>query len=125
MNTSSILNQLKELYPDVRIYVSEDAKKIYLHNLQVPPEKRGQGFSSNNLNIPQQIEGTWLGVEISVATTIALKDDGTIWGWGLNARGELGNNDVISYSSPIQIGSGMGFWTRVQKCNQTSYGWLF
>lgn len=51
MNTSSILNQLKELYPDVRIYVSEDAKKIYLHNLQVPPEKRGQGIGRNIINI--------------------------------------------------------------------------
>lgn len=84
----------------------------------------GQGFASNNLNVPQQIEGTWLGVEISVATTIALKDDGTVWGWGLNARGELGVDNVISYSSPVQIGAGMGFWSRVQKCNQTSYGWL-
>jgi len=51
MNASPILNQIKELYPDVRIYISENDKQIYLHNLQVPPEKRGQGIGKNIIKL--------------------------------------------------------------------------
>jgi alpha-tubulin suppressor-like RCC1 family protein len=35
---------------------------------------------------------------------LALKTDGTIWAWGLNSTGQLGNSNIIGYSSPIQIG---------------------
>ena len=33
----------------------------------------------------------------------AIKTDGTLWVWGYNAKGALGQNDVIARSSPIQI----------------------
>ncbi len=35
---------------------------------------------------------------------MAIKTDGTLWGWGRNNRGQLGqNNDKTKYSSPVQI----------------------
>ena len=37
--------------------------------------------------------------------TIALKVDGTLWAWGNNANGQLGLNDVVHRSSPVQVGS--------------------
>ena len=37
--------------------------------------------------------------------TTAVKNDGTLWAWGYNANGQLGNGTVTSYSSPIQVGS--------------------
>ncbi len=58
---------------------------------------------------PAQIPGnTW-----SVVTTVgrqsgmvASKTDGTLWSWGKNVRGNLGqNNDTSKFSSPTQIGS--------------------
>ena len=37
--------------------------------------------------------------------TAALKTDGTLWTWGLNTHGTLGNGNTVSYSSPVQVGS--------------------
>ena len=34
----------------------------------------------------------------------ALKTDGTLWVWGQNNEGALGQNSQIEYSSPVQIG---------------------
>jgi GNAT superfamily N-acetyltransferase len=44
MANSAILSQIKELYPDVRIYISEEPHQIYIHTIQVPEEKRGKGI---------------------------------------------------------------------------------
>ena len=33
----------------------------------------------------------------------AIKTDNTLWGWGVNDYGGLGQNDTVDYSSPIQI----------------------
>ena len=50
---------------------------------------------------------TW-GSSLSVGylSTMAIKTDGTLWGWGTNYRGQLGLNDhspTGKYSSPTQI----------------------
>ena len=52
---------------------------------------------------------TWLKVSISANSSgnavIAIKTDGTLWGWGNNTNGQLGTNDVTLRSSPVQIGA--------------------
>ena len=35
--------------------------------------------------------------------TFAVKTDGTLWSWGYNGRGALGQNNRTNYSSPVQI----------------------
>ena len=37
--------------------------------------------------------------------TIATKSNGTLWAWGSNHYGQLGQSDMIHRSSPVQIGS--------------------
>ena len=37
------------------------------------------------------------------ADTMAIKADGTMWAWGTNQYGRLGQNNTVSISSPIQI----------------------
>ena len=37
--------------------------------------------------------------------TAAVKNDATMWTWGYNVYGQLGNGNTINYSSPIQVGS--------------------
>lgn len=37
---------------------------------------------------------------------IALKADGTIWAWGLNAYGQIGDGTTVDRHSPVLIGSG-------------------
>ena len=48
----------------------------------------------------------WASVSGSLSThhVLALKTDGTLWAWGDNTHGELGDGTVISRSSPVQIG---------------------
>jgi len=42
-----------------------------------------------------------------------IKTDGTLWLWGLNTNGELGDNTVISRSSPVQTVAGGTNWKYV------------
>jgi alpha-tubulin suppressor-like RCC1 family protein len=35
--------------------------------------------------------------------TAALKSDGTVWTWGCNERGELGDGTWIDKSTPVQV----------------------
>lgn len=35
----------------------------------------------------------------------AVKTDGTLWSWGLNSAGQLGLGDLITRSSPVQVGT--------------------
>jgi len=61
------------------------------------------GYSS-----PKQVPGTtWSKVSAQKDGygTIATKTDGTLWAWGENTKGQLGQNSVVNYSSPVQIGS--------------------
>ncbi len=62
-----------------------------------------------NLSSPVQVPGTTWTSKICVAgadNVFAEKSDGTFWCWGNGANGAfgaLGNNDTVSYSSPVQI----------------------
>ena len=35
----------------------------------------------------------------------AIKTDGTLWAWGSNTSGSLGQGNTTDYSSPVQVGS--------------------
>ena len=37
--------------------------------------------------------------------TLAIKTTGTLWAWGVNTNGQLGLGDVVTRSSPVQIGT--------------------
>ena len=56
---------------------------------------------------PTQVPGTWSTTEGAVITNVygagAIQSDGTLWGWGDNHHGQLGQNNRTYYSSPIQI----------------------
>ena len=48
----------------------------------------------------------WKSVVVSTSvSTMAIKTDGTLWGWGYNVGGELGIGNIVNYSSPVQVGS--------------------
>jgi len=62
-----------------------------------------------NRSLPVQIPGTtWSSISAGSGAAdggfgLALKTNGTLWAWGYNFYGQLGDNTFIDKSSPIQI----------------------
>ena len=43
---------------------------------------------------------------------MALKDNGTLWSWGINNRGQVGDGTEINRSSPVQVGA-LTTWSKI------------
>ena len=54
---------------------------------------------------PVQVPGTTWGnsVALNQYAGFAVKTNGTLWAWGQNNYGTLGQNNLTEYSSPVQI----------------------
>jgi len=52
----------------------------------------------------------WRGGYQAEGAVQAMKTDGTMWAWGENSYGSLGQNDTISRSSPVQITGAWAWW---------------
>ena len=65
----------------------------------------GQNQPGNSrYSSPVQVPGTtWKHITFSYYDLLATKTDGTLWAWGSNAYGQLGQNNLIPVSSPVQI----------------------
>jgi alpha-tubulin suppressor-like RCC1 family protein len=99
----------------ISIILNNPTAEIY-----VPPPVDGELFSwglntnyqaGNNTNtspltLPTAANGS--NVYIKVARydghALAIKDDGTLWAWGLNTYGQLGLNDTTTRQVPTQVG---------------------
>ena len=78
----------------------------------------GQNNDNVRYSSPIQIPGTWseawdVGKDGPI---LAIKTNGTLWGWGGNYRGALGQNDTVNRSSPVQVGSDTN-WVQAQMGN--------
>jgi alpha-tubulin suppressor-like RCC1 family protein len=64
----------------------------------------GDNTSTNKSSPVQTISGgaNWTVVEGGRSSTAAIKTDGTLWNWGRNNYGQLGDNTVTTRSSPVQ-----------------------
>ena len=69
-----------------------------------------------NRSSPVQIgtDTTWSKICRTIQSThvLAIKNDGTLWGWGTNSSGQLGLGDVTTRSSPVQVGTDTN-WSEV------------
>lgn len=67
----------------------------------------GNGVFNQNAPDPIQIgiATNWQNVIAGGGLSLAIKSDGTLWAWGLNTYGTLGNGTTIDSNIPIQIGS--------------------
>lgn len=66
----------------------------------------GNGTTSYSESSPTQIGSgsTWSAIAAGWRHTVALKTDGTLWAWGYNGDGQLGDGTTAtSQSSPVQI----------------------
>jgi alpha-tubulin suppressor-like RCC1 family protein len=48
----------------------------------------------------------------ALTTMMAVGADGTLWGWGINTNGIIGNSSTITVSSPVQVGT-LTTWSSV------------
>lgn len=46
-----------------------------------------------------------VGADTTNVTVMAVKTDGTLWGWGYNTDGRIGDGSTTSRSSPVQVGA--------------------
>jgi alpha-tubulin suppressor-like RCC1 family protein len=88
--------------------------------------------ASNGISSPTQIPGTtWKEISSAENSVAAIKTDGTLWAWGDNNSGQLGQNAPVNSdkSSPTQI---PGSWSKVRcisyaviatKTNGTLWSW--
>lgn len=76
----------------------------------------GTTTTTGCLCIPTPVQVSNLSGSIGVAEgadqTVALKSDGTVWDWGYNAFGQLGNGTVANSSVPVQV-SGLSAATAI------------
>jgi alpha-tubulin suppressor-like RCC1 family protein len=65
----------------------------------------GSGYSGYTSYTQIGALTNWAWVHSSDQHVIALKTDGTLWGWGYGGLGQLGKGVAGSYYSPVQIGT--------------------
>lgn len=61
----------------------------------------------------------WKNAHSGYSNTFAVKTDGTLWAWGRNANGQLGDNSITHRSSPVQTISYGSNWRNVEGGSQT------
>jgi alpha-tubulin suppressor-like RCC1 family protein len=54
----------------------------------------------------------WKSVEMGFGFVLAIKTNGSLWAWGDNTYGQLGDNTDVNKSSPVQIGSNLT-WSQI------------
>jgi alpha-tubulin suppressor-like RCC1 family protein len=82
----------------------------------------GVGTTGVNSRVPLQVGSStdWKQVGVGTNHMIALKLDGSLWAWGINANGRLGDGSTVNQSTPVRIGVATD-WIFVAAGNTSSY----
>lgn len=85
--------------------------------------KLGKGTTLSVYSSPVQVgtDTNWSNTMAGRQTSVAVKTTGSLWAWGLNSSGQLGDGTVVAKSSPIQVGSDTS-WSKAFTFNYTSFG---
>jgi alpha-tubulin suppressor-like RCC1 family protein len=80
-----------------------------------PIQVKGPGNVGFLTNIVQITSGNF--------NSFALKNDGTVWSWGYNDKGRLGDGTTVNKTTPIQVvgKDGIGYLTNVKKISGGNY----
>jgi len=73
----------------------------------------GEANDGYSTVLPYNIPGNYVSGSSGLSYTMAVKNDGTLWGWGAGGFGKLGDGGTTNRSSPVQIGT-LTTWTDVQ-----------
>ncbi|MFZ4059035.1 MAG: LamG-like jellyroll fold domain-containing protein, partial [Ferruginibacter sp.] len=76
-----------------------------IFNISTPTQIGGNYYWETKSSPVQVGTSSWTQVAIGLSQGAAIRSDGTLWAWGMNTNGELGVNDRIHRSSPVQVGT--------------------
>jgi len=67
----------------------------------------GLGTTEGNTLVPTQVgtDTNWASVSAGVTHTVAVRTDGTLWAWGTNEHGRLGDGTTTLRNIPAQVGT--------------------
>ena len=86
----------------------------------------GNGIIFNgNVASPVSVLGgfsDWSQVSAGNTHGLGVRTNGTAWAWGCNTCGILGDNSVVTRSSPVSVVGGFTDWCQVSAGNQHSLG---
>ena len=77
--------------------------------------KLGDNTTTSRSSPVQTVMGgtNWVQVASNGQFAAAIRSDGTLWLWGYNNKGQLGDNTVVSKSSPVQTVTYSADWKQV------------
>lgn len=79
-------------------------------------------FNSATPNVTQiGTANDWTEISAGNRFSLAIKNNGTLWAWGWNNTGQLGDNTTVDQNVPIQIGTATD-WLRIDAGDQHSLG---
>jgi alpha-tubulin suppressor-like RCC1 family protein len=64
----------------------------------------------------------WCGVSAGSNHSLGIRTNGTIWSWGSNNQGQLGDDTFVSNSSPVSVVGGFTDWCQVSGGDAHSIG---
>jgi alpha-tubulin suppressor-like RCC1 family protein len=75
----------------------------------------GDGTTISRLSPVSVVGGftDWCQVSAGSAHNLAIRTNGTLWAWGCNERGELGDGTVVSRCSPVSVLSSFTNWSQI------------
>jgi alpha-tubulin suppressor-like RCC1 family protein len=75
----------------------------------------GDNSINQHLSPVQTVAGgtDWSSVYAGADYSAGIKNDGTLWLWGKNNNGQLGLNDRVHRSSPVQVSNGGTNWKEI------------
>jgi alpha-tubulin suppressor-like RCC1 family protein len=97
----------------------------------------GNNGTNNTINrsSPVSVVGgftDWCRVDAGSGHSLGLRSNGTIWSWGSNSFGHLGDNTTINKSSPVSVVGGFTDWCQIAsgavhsmglRTNGTAWAW--
>jgi len=76
----------------------------------------------------------WCQISASSCSSIGIRTTGSLWSWGSNAQGQLGDGTTVNRSSPVSVVGGFTDWCRIStgavhglgiRTNGTAWAWGF
>jgi alpha-tubulin suppressor-like RCC1 family protein len=92
--------------------ITFNARGVYTVILRVTDAYGYTNVAVRKVTVYSTSAGDWTQVSAGIGHTLALKSDYTLWAWGDNTYGQLGNGTHVNRSFPVQISSDVG-WTSV------------